>query len=250
MFLSSKECVTGNAKRYLKSFIATAVACALLSFFAVGCAKPGVETQTNVQIPSEAVSGEAQAKMHSPSEVVSDWQVALQYLKDGNKRFIENQGAVRNTNAKDREILKGGQNPFAVIITCSDSRVPPEIYFDLKLGDIFVIRNAGNIADSTVLGSIEYAVEHLKSPLVVVVGHSHCGAVTGAFSGGEYPENLQTIINAICPAIKGIGTVDEAIHANINSVVKHIKENKIVEHMGAKVIGAYYNIESGEVLFE
>ncbi|MCL2208422.1 MAG: carbonic anhydrase [Fibromonadales bacterium] len=118
------------------------------------------------------------------------------------------------------------------------------------MGDIFVIRNAGNIADSTVLGSIEYAVEHLKSPLVVVVGHSHCGAVTGAVSGGEYPENLQTIINAICPAIKGIENVDEAIHANINSVVKHIKENKIVEHVEAKVIGAYYNIESGEVLFK
>jgi carbonic anhydrase len=187
--------------------------------------------------------------VHNPNESVSDWQVALQYLKAGNKRYIENQAIVRNTNAKDREILKGGQKPFAVILTCSDSRVPPEIYFDQKLGDIFVIRNAGNIADSTVLGSIEYAVEHLKAPLVVVVGHSCCGAVTGAFGGGEYPENLQTIINAICPAIIGKKTPDEAIHANIANVVKNIKENKIVELMGAKVIGAYYNIESGEVLF-
>jgi len=217
--------------------ILATVAC-FLSFFAIGCeennAKPNAETQTNV---------------HNPGEAVSDWQVALQYLKAGNKRYIENQTITRNTNAKDREILKDGQKPFAVVITCADSRVSPEIYFDQKLGDLFVIRNAGNIADSTVLGSIEYAVEHLKAPLVVVVGHSHCGAVTGALKGGEFPENLQTIMNAICPAIKDLKTLDEAIHANIANVVKKIKENKIVEHTGATVIGAYYNIETGEVLF-
>jgi len=178
-----------------------------------------------------------------------DWQAALQNLKDGNKRYIESQTIARNISVKDREILKSGQKPIAVIVTCSDSRVSPEIYFDQKLGNIFVIRNAGNIADSTALGSIEFAVGNLKTPLVVVVGHSNCGAVAGAFNGGEYPENLQTIINAICPVVKGIKTIDEAIHANIANVVKLIKENKIVERMGATVIGAYYNIESGEVSF-
>ncbi|MDR1803878.1 MAG: carbonic anhydrase [Treponema sp.] len=187
---------------------------------------------------------------HNPAEQVSDWQTALRYLEDGNKRYLENRGITRNTNAQDREALIDGQKPFAIIVTCSDSRVSPEIYFDQKLGDIFVIRNAGNIADTAALGSIEYAVEHLKAPLVVVVGHSRCGAVTGAKNGGEYPENLQAIIDAISPAIKDCKTVDEAIHANIDHVVKRIRENKIVRQTHAAVIGAYYNIESGEVVRE
>ncbi len=188
--------------------------------------------------------------VHNPGELVSDWKTALQYLKDGNKRYLEEKTIARNTNAEDRAELKSGQKPFAIIVTCSDSRVSPEIFFDHKLGDIFVIRNAGNIADSTALGSIEYAVEHLKSPLVVVVGHSCCGAVTGAFQGGEYPSNLKTIIDEITPEISGCGDVDEAIHSNIDSVVKKIQENEIVKEMGAKTIGAYYDIESGEVKFK
>ena len=186
---------------------------------------------------------------HNPAELVSNWQTALQYLEDGNKRYLENLAIARITNREDREILKDGQKPFAVVVTCSDSRVSPEIYFDQKLGDIFVIRNAGNIADTVALGSIEYAVEHLKAPLVVVVGHSRCGAVTGALNGGEYPENLQTIINTICPAIKDSKTIEDAIHANIDYVVNRIKENKIVKHTGAAVMGAHYDIESGEVSF-
>ena len=187
---------------------------------------------------------------HNPAELVSNWQAAFQYLKDGNKRYLENKTITRNTNAQDREILKDGQKPFAIIVTCSDSRVSPEIYFDQKLGDIFVIRNAGNIADTATLGSIEYAVEHLKVPLIVVVGHSRCGAVTGALNGGEYPENLQTIINAISPAIKNSKTLEDAVHANIDYVVNRIRENKIVKRLGAAVIGACYNIESGEVVRE
>jgi carbonic anhydrase len=187
--------------------------------------------------------------MAGTSKLVRDWQTALQHLKTGNKRYIKNRAIERSVTVKDRKMLKSGQNPFAIIVTCSDSRVSPEIYFDQKLGDIFVIRNAGNIADSTALGSIEFAAERLKTPLIVVVGHGNCGAVTGAFSDGKYPENLQTIINAIRPAIKGIKTVDEAIHANVDYVVKLIKKNKIVKKMGTMVASAYYNIESGEVLF-
>ncbi len=189
--------------------------------------------------------------VHDPDELVDDWKTALQYLKDGNKRYLNEKTIIRNTNTEDRTLLKRGQNPLAIIITCSDSRVSPEIYFDHKLGDIFVIRNAGNIADSTALGSIEYAVEHLKlkSPLVVVVGHSCCGAVTGAFQGGKYPRNLKTIMDAITPAISGCSDVDEAIHANTGSVVQKIAENEVVKKMGAKVIGAHYDIESGEVKF-
>jgi len=189
-------------------------------------------------------------KIHTAAELVGNWEAALQYLSDGNKRFVENKGIIRNTNKEDRDILKDGQKPFAVVVTCADSRVAPEIYFDQKLGDIFVIRNAGNIADAAVLGSIEYAVEHLHSPLVVVVGHSKCGAVTGALSSdGHFPENLQTIIDTITANIKGSSDLNTAIKNNVNSTVDLIKENHIVEEVHAKVMGAHYNIESGEVSF-
>jgi len=192
----------------------------------------------------------ANPKIHGAAESVDSWEAALQYLKDGNKRFVDNNGITRNTNKADREILKDGQKPFAVIVTCADSRVAPEIYFDQKLGDIFVIRNAGNIADSTVLGSIEYAVEHLHAHLVVVVGHSKCGAVTGALSSdGHFPHDLQTIITTISSNIKGISDLDEAINKNVNGTVDRINENHIIKEEGAKVIGAHYNIVSGEVTF-
>jgi carbonic anhydrase len=188
--------------------------------------------------------------IHNPAEQVGDWKIAQRLLEDGYKRYIENRGIMRNTNARDREILKDGQKPVAAIVTCSDSRVSPEIYFDQKLGDIFVVRNAGNIADATALGSIEYAVTHLKVPLVVVVGHSRCGAVKGALNSGEYSENLQTIISTIRSATKDSDTLEDAVHANIDSAVNRISENNIVKRMGAKVIGAYYNVESGELFWE
>jgi carbonic anhydrase len=185
--------------------------------------------------------------IHNPAEKVNDWQTALTFLKKGNQRYTSNTPMERTTNAEDRELLKDGQQPFAVIVTCSDSRVAPEIYLDQKLGDIFVIRNAGNIADKTTLGSIEYAVEHLHAPLVVVVGHSNCGAVTGAFEGGEFPPHLQSIISEIETSIKDSSDLDDAIHKNTDHVVQQIAEDEIIQEEGTKVIGAHYDILSGEV---
>lgn len=192
----------------------------------------------------------ARHNIHNPEEHVVDWCTALKYLSDGNRRYIDNQTMPRDTNDADRAALKDGQKPFAVVVTCSDSRVSPEIYFDQKLGDIFVIRSAGNIADTTALGSIEYAVEHLRAPLVVVVGHSKCGAVSGAYNGGKFPKNLSTIINAISPSIRNSKCLDDAIHDHMSSVVEHIRKNEIVVETGAKVAGAFYDIETGKVIFE
>jgi len=188
--------------------------------------------------------------IHHPEEQVTDWQTALRYLEEGNIRYLKNRVITRDKHHHVREMLQKGQKPFAVIITCSDSRVAPEIYFDLRLGDIFVIRNAGNTVDTSVLGSIEYATKFLKAPLVVVVGHSRCGAVTGALiSGTEYPEHLNTVINSIHSVVKNCGSLDEAIHANTNHVVDTIQQNAVIKKLGTKVMGAYYNIESGEVAF-
>jgi carbonic anhydrase len=201
------------------------------------------------------------AIFHKPDQLVGSWPAAQRFLTEGNQRFVNNQTITRDSNDEDRKILQDGQKPFAVIVTCSDSRVAPEIYFDQKLGDIFVIRNAGNIADKTTLGSIEYAVGHLHTPLVVVVGHGKCGAVTAAFQqlqqsdgqagsqsgGGEHTYCcLNSILDQIRPGIKD-KNIDDAINDNINNTVTTIKNNEIVISTGAKVLGANYNIATGKI---
>lgn len=187
--------------------------------------------------------------VHNPSEAVSDWSLALRYIKEGNERFYKNQCIPRDTNERDRNALKDGQKPFAAVITCADSRVAPEIYLDLKLGDIFAIRNAGNVVDSTVLGCVEYAVEHLKTPLVLVIGHSKCGAVTGAFNKGEFTGDLSGVIGMIRGAIGGCDDLCDAVKANVERSVGVIEANPVVKKFSAEVIGAYYDIESGVVEF-
>ena len=121
---------------------------------------------------------------------------AIELLKAGNARFISGALSPKEDYAEDRKRLAEGQHPFAVVLCCSDSRVAPEIIFDQKLGDLFVIRNAGNVVDDDVLGSIEYAVEHLGTPLVVVLGHSCCGAVTATFQVATCPAISLTLPNA------------------------------------------------------
>jgi carbonic anhydrase len=186
-------------------------------------------------------------KLHQPTEIISDPDVALQMLKEGNERYLKGELSEKTDYKEEREILDTEQDPFAVILTCSDSRVAPEIFFDQKLGDIFVIRNAGNVADTEALGSIEYAIEHLKTKLVVVCGHSHCGAVTAAYSGGEFSPNVRRIVDLITPAVKRGGDLDKVICSNVEIMVEKIKRDEIIRHLGVKVVGACYDIHSGEV---
>lgn len=185
--------------------------------------------------------------LHKTDELVKDAAVALQYLKEGNERFVKDELCNKDTYKADREVLKGGQKPFAVIVTCSDSRVSPEIYFDQKLGDIFIIRNAGNVIDATALGSIEYAVEHLHSPLVVVVGHSSCGAVGAAMAGGELPANIKSITDRIQASVAKGGDAEQVEKQNAIDQAKAVEADELVQHCGAKVVPAYYNIHTGEV---
>jgi len=186
--------------------------------------------------------------IHDPNNAIDDWQTSLQYLHDGNKRYVENRLIARNSNAQDRNTLKNGQRPFAVIVTCSDSRVPPEIYFDQKLGCIFVVRNAGNIADTAALGSIEYAVIHLRVPLIVVVGHTCCGAVTAACADGDgHPGNLQAILDSIREFVKGSDSLEKAVYDNVVGAAGKIKNDEIIRKAGTKVLGACYDIETGQV---
>jgi len=185
--------------------------------------------------------------LHQPGELIQDAGVALQMLKEGNERFLKGAFSDKSSYKADREVLATGQKPFAVVITCSDSRVAPELYFDQKLGDIFIVRNAGNIADATALGSMEYAVEHLKSKLVVVVGHTKCGAVNAACAGGALPPNIQHIIDHIKPAVAKGGDPETVVKHNVGVMVEKIRADEIVKHCGATVAGAVYDVHTGVV---
>src|SRR5262245_24451061 len=122
---------------------------------------------------------------------------ALAKLKEGNGRFVGGKAMTKGIDVKERAELVKGQQPFAIVLTCADSRVAPELVFDQGLGQLFVLRVAGNVCDPNILGSIEYGVEHLKSPLIVVMGHEKCGAVAAAIGGGELHGNLGKLIKEV-----------------------------------------------------
>jgi carbonic anhydrase len=189
---------------------------------------------------------------------------ALHKLLEGNQRYVAYQmTGQRLCDANTRQSLTKGQSPYAIILCCADSRVPPEIVFDKGLGEIFVVRVAGNIPDPIVLGSIEYAAEHLGSPLVVVLGHDRCGAVTAAVEANGEPEgNIGAIIQTIAPAVDlaqreaqgkdRAEVVETAIDLNIKLVCESlVKQSKVIKHLvdegKLKIIGAKYGLDDGKV---
>jgi len=195
---------------------------------------------------------------------------ALDRLAHGNARFAAN---VRSIDAmlshRHRADLVGGQRPFAIILGCSDSRVPAETVFDSGLGDLFVIRVAGNVVAPSQIGSVEFAASRFGTRLVVVMGHSSCGAVEAALeslSGGAGPEtsNLRSIVDRVRPAIEpllGDGTerdaatmMREAVRANVLASVRQIRQGSalienLIQHQGLAVVGAEYCLETGNVEF-
>lgn len=183
---------------------------------------------------------------------------SMNLLKEGNKRYSENKMIHPSQDLNKMLEVVQGQNPFAVILTCSDSRVVPEFIFDRGIGDLFIIRNAGNIVDTTVLGTIEYAIEHLHVPLVVVLGHSSCGAVTAAHKGDVCEGHLNSILAEINPIIDRNSETEfglnNSIRNNIEQCVDKIKIsqpviNKFVVEGKVRIIGAYYDLSNGEVDF-
>jgi carbonic anhydrase len=184
---------------------------------------------------------------------------ALKKLIDGNERYVTERYAIIDVGLEKREELAEGQQPFAVIVGCSDSRVPPEIVFDQGLGSLFVVRTAGEVVDDVVLGSVEYAIEHLNVRLVVVLGHEDCGAVQAAVEGGHELGHISVIIEAIEPAVeiaknqKG-DLLHNAIKANIDLNVYKLKYSshllrEAIKNKCLKIIGAIYDIHDGHVEF-
>lgn len=183
---------------------------------------------------------------------------ALTQLIRGNERFVAGWPDRPNQSARRRhELSDTGQQPFAIILACSDSRVPPEIIFDQGLGDLFIIRVAGNILSAEILGTIEYAVEHLHVPLIMVLGHDQCGAVTAAVEGEEMRNHIQSLVEALRPAVaaaktQGGNVISNAIDANVQQAVAALRESEPVLSPACaaghvQIIGARYNLDTGEV---
>ena len=185
---------------------------------------------------------------------------ALKKLEKGNKRFVELKLKHPDENKSRRKEMLKGQHPFVVILSCSDSRVPAELIFDQGLGDIFVIRNAGNVLDDHVIGSIEYAVMHCGVKLIVIMGHQDCGAIAATLSGVSETKYIQSLEDSIKPAIddckkKGLEiNSDNVVKAHVSQDIDELlsQDVELVKYMkehDVQIVGAYYHLDSGKVDF-
>jgi carbonic anhydrase len=191
-----------------------------------------------------------------------DAEDAVKRLLEGNRRYIAGKNSATHRTAQRRTEVAKGQHPFAIIVGCSDSRVPPEILFDQGMGDLFVVRSAGNVIDDIAIGSIEYAVEHLGVQLILVLGHERCGAVDATLKGGEVGGKLKYVVEAIRPAVEkakakgqtthGCDLLCSSVKSNARLVAEKIRRSspvltEVVENGILRVVGAYYELESGVV---
>lgn len=191
---------------------------------------------------------------------------ALERLREGNQAFASDHPLPVSLGGERRHALAAGQAPFAVLVSCSDSRVPPEMVFGRGLGELFTIRMAGNTIDTTALGSIEYAVEHLGVPLVVVMGHERCGAVSAAADvvqrNAHFPGAIGAMLQPIIPAVlvarathPESDLVDQSVRENVRQVVQHLRETAspaLLERQASgdlRIVGARYDLDDGVVDF-
>ena len=194
---------------------------------------------------------------------------ALERLRDGNRRFVANLRSHDSATEARRTEVAAGQEPFAIILGCSDSRVPAEIVFDQGLGDLFVIRVAGNIVAPSQVGSVEFAAERYATRLVVVLGHSQCGAILATIDELKRPtynqsRNVHSIVDRVRPAVEPLlqsgmhlpqdELVRHAVRANVQSSVSHLRHGsamleRLIEKDNLIVVGAEYSLETGVVEF-
>lgn len=190
---------------------------------------------------------------------------ALEALKRGNREFLAGRAAVPDANGRRRLEIARAQFPIAVLVSCSDSRVPPELLFGRGLGELFIIRNAGNSIDTVAMGSLEYAVAELNVPLVVIMGHERCGAVAAAVSvvqdGATFPGSIGQMVEPIIPAVldarrnNPTDLLDASVRANVRRTVARLREFSEpmvldrIKQRKLRVVGARYDLDDGNVDF-
>lgn len=214
-------------------------------------------TEAHAQTQAHPTGGHAAPGEHGAEGI--DAQAAIQSLFEGNGRFMSGH-VQRHDFGVERKGLVAGQHPKAIVLSCSDSRLPPELIFDQSLGELFVVRSAGNVADRIGLASMEYAAEHLHTPVLVVLGHEKCGAITAASQGGEMPTaNLQALMAELGPSLEGLKgkfagaeLVHQGVEANVAATADEVIDrspllSKLVKEGELKVIQAVYDLETGQV---
>src|SRR6266849_6377553 len=181
---------------------------------------------------------------------------ALKLLLEGNQRFVAGKLMHPNQTVARRVEMAKGQYPFAAVLACSDSRTPPEIIFDRGLGDIFVVRVAGNVADQVVIESLDYSVKHLGVRLVMILGHNRCGAVTAAVAGHEEEGDVGPMLTELRPAVEASKSmagdpVENAVRENVKLVIKNIATSEelsaMVKSGELKVVGGIYDLDTGKI---
>lgn len=222
----------------------------------------GVAAAGGLALGGGALAAEPVPAAPPPTDLTPDQALAL--LEEGNRGFLRGERRSELSSAQRRLELAKGQAPFAAYVSCSDSRVPPELLFGRGLGELFIIRNAGNTVDTVALGSIEYAVGVLGVPLVVVMGHESCGAVKAALDVVEenatFPGQIGRMIEPIIPAVlsarhEGAIALDKAVRANVSRQVDYLRTQtdplmqKPLAEGRLKVVGAYYDLDTGRVDF-
>ena len=197
------------------------------------------------------------AKAEAPSTLDAD--EALKLLLAGNQRFVEGnlKSVTRDEMAQRRAELVQGQKPFAIVLCCSDSRVGPEIVFDQELGNLFVVRTAGEVLDAAAIGTIEYGVVHLGSSLLLVLGHEQCGAVAAAVADAREPGHIGSIVKAIRPAVartkdEPSDALQNAVRANVQNIAVQLRStgpvlSKAAQAGRLKVTGAVCSLKTGKV---
>src|SRR5437588_1918638 len=189
---------------------------------------------------------------HPVTSVSAD--AALAKLKEGNARFVGSKVSQGKPTAARRAETAQSQHPFAIILGCADSRTSPEIVFDQTIGDLFVVRNAGNLVDDHALGSIEYGVEHLGARLIVVLGHTSCGAVKAALESDHAPGHVDSLVRDIQPAIKAAkgksgDALSDAITENARLVADQIKAKAALGDLAkeVRIVFAVYDLNTGKI---
>ncbi len=184
-------------------------------------------------------------------------QEVIDRLKSGNERFVADKLDGKLQDSSRRADLTGGQQPHTIVLSCADSRVVPELAFDAGLGELFVVRVAGNVANTSSIASIEYAVAHLGTEVIVVMGHESCGAVTAAMGGGDNGYNINHLLSHVTPAIAASGDgaeVNDVVRKNAELTVGDLTNRsdiirKAVDSGKVKIVPTYYNLDSGKVDF-
>ena len=232
----------------------------MINGVAVGITAASRSSSARCDEPAIARDDESATEAVNNSTSTGDRE--LQQLIDGNQRFVSGKLKHPHLGNHWRKRLSSGQKPFATILGCSDSRVPPELLFDQGFGDLFVIRIAGNVVDTDVTGSVEYGVDHLSTRLVVVMGHDGCGAVTAALSSksdlAKEPKAIRSLVGRIQPAISQVDEAQkfstrlkQSVEANVRASVRQLTSvpdlQKAIAANKTKIIGCVYDIKTGQV---